>query len=380
MCGRIAITLAQTNPTVGDIDGNLSKIVDFVTSHAESDLVVFAECALTGYPLDDLVTRPGFLADVAEALDRLAAAARTLGGPYVLIGAPDRGANLPFNGAFLLGPDGSRRVAHKHDRPNDGPFDEVRTFAEGDLRGPFEVKGLKVGVMICEEMWHPTVARHLAGELADILLVINGSPYARGKNAVRIAHARRRIQETGLPLIYLNLVGGQDELVFDGGSFALNQGGSEVMRMAAFEEDHRTVEITFGQGGAGGYLEMTAENTDRYPEAAEADYIACVTALRDYVDKSGFKGVVIGESGGIDSALVSAMAVDALGEDRVLAVTMPSAITSDENLTDAHKVAAPSGSRSDRSRSRRWSPPSRPLSAIRETPGSPGRTSRPASA
>lgn len=339
MHDRVAVTLAQTNPVVGDLTGNLAAIIDIIKANVGSDLVAFAECALTGYPLDDLVTRPGFLADVAEKLDELTEAVRDLGGPHVLIGAPDRGANLPFNGAFLIGPDGSRRVAHKHDRPNDGPFDEVRTFAQGDLRGPFAVKGLRIGVMICEEMWHPTVAKHLAGELADVLLVINGSPYTREKNALRLAHARRRIRETGLPLIYLNLTGGQDELVFDGGSFALNQGGAEVMRMAAFEPDQRTLTVSYGRGKTD-FLEITDEKgLDTYPEADVADYLAAVTALRDYVEKSGFPGVVIGESGGIDSAFVSALAVDALGPERVLAVTMPSKISSGADLSDAHEVA-----------------------------------------
>ena len=343
MAKSLAIVVAQTNPTVGDLDGNLTEINDIVAANADADLIVFPECVLTGYPLDDLVTRQGFLADVAQRLDKLAAMVMTLNGPHVLVGAPQAGANLPFNAAFMLGPDGSRRIAHKFDRPNDGPFDEVRTFAQGDLRAPFDVKGVKVGVMICEEMWHPTVAKHLAGELADVLVVINGSPYTRCKEKVRLKHARRRVQETSLPLIYVNMVGGQDELVFDGASFAVNDEGSEVMRMPAFKATERKIEL---KGGFGESVELSCDAPlDPYPDPLRADYLACVLGLRDYVVKTGFKGVVIGESGGIDSALVTAMAVDALGPERVLAVTMPSRVTSGDNLSDAHRVADACGIR-----------------------------------
>lgn len=342
MADRLAIVVAQTNPVVGDLDDNLREIIRIVRDNKAADLVVFPECALTGYPLDDLVTRPGFLTDVAARLDALAAEVQSLGGPHVLVGAPDRGADLPFNGAFLLAPHGGRRVAHKHDRPNDGPFDEVRTFALGDLRGPFAIKGVRVGVMICEEMWHQPVARHLAGELADLLIVINGSPYTRDKHSqLRIPHARRRVAETGLPLLYVNLVGGQDELVFDGASFALSSRGDVVMQAPAFQTCERVV--IYDRGG------LTTDSAEGagggYPGTNVGDYQACVLALRDYVEKSGFPGVVIGESGGLDSAVVSAMAVDALGPDRVLAVTMPSRITSGENLSDAHAVAESLGIR-----------------------------------
>ena len=342
MAGRLAIVVAQTNPVVGDLDNNLSEIVRILRENASADLVVFPECALTGYPLDDLVTRPGFLTDVAVRLDALAAEVQAIGGPHVIVGAPDRGADLPFNGAFLLAPHGGRRVAHKHDRPNDGPFDEVRTFALGDLRGPFAIKGVRVGVMICEEMWHQHVARHLAGELADLLVVINGSPYTRDKHAgLRLPHARRRALENGLPLIYANLVGGQDELVFDGASFAISAHGEVLMQAPAFQTCERA--LTFDGGRL---IANSAESPiAAYPGTRIADYQACVLALRDYVDKSGFPGVVIGESGGIDSALVSAIAVDALGADRVLAVTMPSRITSGDNLSDAHAVAESLGIR-----------------------------------
>ena len=342
MTDRLAIVVAQTNPVVGDLDSNLSDILRIVRENESADLVVFPECALTGYPLDDLVTRPGFLTDVAARLDALAAEVQSLGGPHVLVGAPDRGADLPFNGAFLLAPHGGRKVAHKHDRPNDGPFDEVRTFALGDLRGPFAIKGVRVGVMICEEMWHQHVARHLAGELADMLIVVNGSPYTRDKHSrLRLPHARRRVAETGLPLLYVNLVGGQDELVFDGASFALSANGDTVMQAPAFQSCERVVVYQGGQLRA----DSAESAVESYPGPNIADYQACVLALRDYVEKSGFPGVVIGESGGIDSALVSAMAVDALGPDRVLAVTMPSRITSGDNLSDAHAVAESLGIR-----------------------------------
>jgi NAD+ synthase len=336
MTSGLRIVVAQLNATVGDVRGNLIKAQEFISQHSkDADLIVFPESFLAGYQADDLVLNAGFIASIEQAMTDLAAFVRG-GDVAVLIGAPEAGPDLPFNAAHLLYPDGVRRTARKVDLPNDGPFDEKRVFAPGELRKPFLLKGHRIGVVICEEMWHRTVTDHLAGELADVLIAINGSPYSRGKHkGVRLAHARRRVRETGLPLIYCNLIGGQDELVYDGASFALQPDGTHALALPAFEEAAGTVTILNGWLMSG-----RPEDFAQYPSDMEADYAACVLALRDYVEKNRFPGVVLGISGGIDSALVGAIAVDALGRDRVQGITMPSRITTGGALTDAHATAA----------------------------------------
>lgn len=335
MTSGLRIVVAQLNATVGDVRGNLLKAQEFIAQHSKgADLIVFPESFLAGYQADDLVLNAGFMTNIEQAVADLAAFVRG-GDVAVLIGAPEAGPDLPFNAAHMLYPDGTRRTARKVDLPNDGPFDEKRVFAPGELRKPFPLKGHRIGVVICEEMWHRTVTDHLAGELADILVAINGSPYSRGKhNGVRLAHAKRRVRETDLPLIYCNLVGGQDELVYDGASFALQPDGSHALALAAFEEAAGAVSLH------NGWLTQS-EPTEfaGYPKDLEADYAACVLALRDYVEKNRFPGVVLGISGGIDSALVGAIAVDALGRDRVQGITLPSAITSTDSLGDAEATA-----------------------------------------
>lgn len=332
------VAVGQLAPRVGDIDGNVARAIAFINEKSASDLCVLSECFVTGYPFEDLAFRPGFLARAHEGLEEIAAAVVALGGPSLLIGCPIAGTDRPYNAAVMLHPDGSRQVATKVDLPNIGVFDEVRHFLPGALRGPFTVAGLRVGVMICEEMWHGQVARHLADELADVLVVLNGSPYERGKHAIRLEHARRRVADAGVPLIYVNQVGGQDELVFDGGSFALEAGGRLVAQLpfetGSFEVDVVRKEGDGREGGSVGLLSSRG-NFAAYPDDMEADYRAIVMGLRDYVDRNGFPGVVLGMSGGIDSAFVAAVAVDALGPKRVQAITMPSRFNSQETLDDA---------------------------------------------
>jgi NAD+ synthase len=330
------IVLAQKNPCVGDIAANIDEAIAAVRKNRTSDLVVFAECFATGYPVEDLVLRPSFIATVAKELARFVAAVVEINGPAVVIGAPVAGPGLPYNAAIFVKPDSTTTVVTKYDRPNDGVFDEVRNFAQGALRGPIRWRGVNVGLGICEEMWHDRVARHLAGEGSDILIFINGSPYRREVMDLRMAHARRRVRETGLPLVYVNQVGGQDELVFDGASFVLDADGTLIARLPAFREDVRTVRFPF-----------VSHSIDAYPQGREADYLAAVLGLRDYVDKSGFKGVVLGMSGGIDSALATAIAVDALGHDRVQVVTMPWKVTAEDSVGDAYAAAEAVGVRCD---------------------------------
>ncbi len=326
MTPSLELVLAQLNPCVGDLQANTDRAIALIREHRGSDLVVFTECFLSGYPVEDLVLRPGFVAAVERQVARLTDAVVELAGPAVIVGAPEEGPDLPYNAAYFISPDGSKKVARKIDLPNSTVFDEVRHFAPGSLRAPVLYRGVRIGIGICEEMWHPQVSRHLAGELADLLIFINGSPYTRGKHkGARLAHARARVRETGLPLVYLNQVGGQDELVFDGASFVLDDKGTLCREMPAFSEE--VLKLTFPFGSQRPF--------QSYPSDVEADYVACVIGLRDYVDKNGFKNVVLGMSGGIDSALAGAMAVDALGTERVRALTLPSKVTSQENLSDA---------------------------------------------
>ena len=335
----LSILIAQLDPKVGEVRGNLSMAKDFVRAHlgANPDLIVFTECFLAGYPIEDLAIHPAFLAEVEKALADFTAFIADIGGPAVVIGAPEEGPDLPYNTAYFIFPDGTKKTARKLDLPNDGVFDEVRNFARGSLRPPIRFKGWRVGLGICEEMWHPEVSAHLASGLADLLLFINGSPYTRGKHlGDRIGHAIARVRETGLPLIYANQVGGQDELVFDGASFGVAAEFRIVNQMPAFETAHGW--FTLGEDGLsdGDKAWLAPKKALRYPQADQADYSACVLGLRDYVEKNGFKGVVLGLSGGIDSQLAATMAVDAFGADRVKAITLPSLVTADDSLSDAH--------------------------------------------
>ncbi|CAH1691980.1 Glutamine-dependent NAD(+) synthetase [Hyphomicrobiales bacterium] len=332
MTRKLNLVLAQLNPRVGDLRNNADRAIEVLRQHPDADVIVFPECFLTGYPIEDLVLRPAFLAATERELARVTEAVVAVGGPAVVMGAPEEGPALPYNAAYFISPDGSKKVARKRDRPNDGVFDEVRNFACGDFRPPIKFRGVRIGIGICEEMWHPSVAQDLAGELADVLIFINGSPYTRGKHRdQRMAHAKARVRETGLPLVYLNTVGGQDELVFDGASFVLDEKGLVRAQLPAFKESIQTISVPFGD---------EFPHQEPYPEDEVADYLACVLGLRDYVNKSRFMTVVLGMSGGIDSALVGTMAVDALGADRVKAVTLPSTITEKGDIADAVEVCA----------------------------------------
>jgi NAD+ synthase len=341
---RFTITIAQLNPTVGDVPGNAAK-ARAARAHAAAagaDLVLLPELFICGYPPEDLVLKPALQAACRAAVEELARGTAD-GGPAVLIGAPWVEGGKLYNAAALL--DGGRvaGVRFKVDLPNYGVFDEKRVFTPGPLPGPMNVRGVRLGVPICEDIWGPEPVECISETGGEIILVPNGSPYRRGVIDERLNVAVARVKEAGLPLVYANQVGGQDELVFEGASFVLNADLTFAAQLPAFREDHATV--SFVRTAAGWRAE--AGPIARLETGDEADYAACVLGLRDYVDKNRFPGVVLGLSGGIDSALCAAMAVDALGAERVRCVMLPYRFTSQDSLTDAAAIAKALGLRYD---------------------------------
>ena len=344
MIGRaneFAITLAQLNPTVGDIEGNAAK-ARAARARATADggdLVLLPELFIAGYPPEDLVLKPAFQAACRTAVEALARETAD-GGPAMLVGTPWVEEGKLYNACALL--DGGRIAAlrFKVNLPNYGVFDEKRLFEPGPAAGPVTVRGVRVGVPICEDIWleeaqdYENVVECLAETGAEIVVVPNGSPYARDKGDARLSVAVARVTESGLPLIYLNQVGGQDELLFDGASFALNADYSVAAQLPAFEEHITTLRWTRTADGW-----CCAGPIAQLPEGDQADYAACVLGLRDYVTKNGFPGVLLGISGGIDSALCAAMAVDALGADRVRGVMLPYRFTAQTSIDDAAELA-----------------------------------------
>ena len=344
MTDSLTIAMAQMNPTVGAIRANQSRILDLRAEAGArgADLVVFPELSVCGYPPEDLVLKPFFLDRVQAAVAELAAATGD-GGPAILIGAPWREGGKTHNAALLLDGGKVASVRFKHDLPNYGPFDEKRVFSAGPVPGPVNFRGVRLGVMVCEDMWTPDVAETLAETGAELLIVPNGSPFEVDKQDRRLQLAIARVTETGLPLLYVNQVGGQDELVFDGMSFALDARSALVAQFPGFVEH---VGLTHWTRDGGGW---TGASTERVPPAdtLSAIYHAMMLGLRDYVEKNRFPGVILGMSGGIDSALSAAVAVDALGPHRVHCVMMPSPYTSRDSLEDAAECAAMLGAKLD---------------------------------
>jgi NAD+ synthase len=348
---ELTIAIAQTNPTVGDIPGNVARIhaMRGDAARAGADLVVYSELVVVGYPPEDLVLKQAFQEEARRAVEKLARDTAD-GGPALIVGAPwvDRGK---LYNAMLLLRDGRVATArYKHDLPNYGVFDEKRVFAPGPVPGPMAFPlpvgdQVRIGGMVCEDMWTGDVAEGLEESGAEILIVPNGSPFEHDKQDIRLNLAVARVTETGLPLIYCNQVGGQDELVFDGASFVLNADRRLAAQARAFEED---LLITRWRRGEDGVWACTEGRVEAGVEGLEAIYQAMCLGLRDYVDKNRFPGVVLGLSGGIDSALSAAVAVDALGPERVHAVMMPSRYTSESSLEDAAAVARALGIRLDR--------------------------------
>ena len=341
---RLAIAVAQLNPIVGDVAGNADRVRRARKQAAGegADLVIFPELFIAGYPPEDLVLKPVFQAACRAAVEALARDTAD-DGPAVIVGTPWVEGGKLYNAIALL--DGGRITAlrFKVDLPNYGVFDEKRVFTPGPLPGPVSFRGVRLGVPICEDIWGPEPVECITETGGEILLVPNGSPYRRNVMDERLNAAVARVKESGLPLLYVNQVGGQDELVFEGASFVLNSDASLAGQLPAFQE---AVALTHWERSASGWRCVKAPMV-KLEEGDKADYATCVLGLRDYVEKNGFKGVVLGLSGGIDSALCAAIGVDALGKDRVRAVMLPYKFTSQESLADAAAVAKALGIRYD---------------------------------
>jgi NAD+ synthase len=335
------ITLAQLNPTVGDIAGNLAKArhARAEAVAARADVIVFPELFISGYPPEDLVLKPSFQASCRAAIEELARDTAD-GHTAMLIGTPWVEDGRLYNACALLDEGRIAALRFKVNLPNYGVFDEKRVFARGAPAGPVTVSGVRLGVPVCEDIWveesgdYENVVETLAETGAEIIVVPNGSPYARGKGDARLSVAVARVTESGLPLVYVNQVCGQDELVFDGASFALNADLSVAAQLPAFAES--LTHLDWYKGGQGWRCSGAAAAV---PDGDEADYAACVLGLRDYVAKNGFPGVLLGISGGIDSALCAAIAVDALGAGRVSGVMLPSRYTSPTSIDEAAELA-----------------------------------------
>jgi NAD+ synthase (glutamine-hydrolysing) len=355
---KTRIALAQINVTVGDFAGNIAKIVNAArAAHRDgAKLLIAPELALSGYPPEDLLLRPAFYAASAAALAELAAQLKQFAGLHVIVGHPHRdgasrhgNANPPiergmppvdtYNAASLIVDGDIAGTYLKQELPNTEVFDEKRYFASDAQALVFTLDGVRYGVVICEDIWHASAAQIAKAAGAEVIVIPNGSPYHLNKVATRVDIVRARIAETGLPMIYVNLVGAQDELVFDGGSFVVDGKGEVVAKMAQFKEGHAIVEFD-------GATPLKGEIVPDEPLEAQV-YAALVLGVRDYIGKNGFPGAIIGLSGGVDSALVLAVARDALGPERVRAVMMPSRYTADISTTDAADMARRVGVRYD---------------------------------
>jgi len=342
MTDRLKIAFAQMNQRVGDLEGNAAAMLEMRRKAAGADLLLCPELQLIGYPPEDLVLKPEFVRQTMECAERLVDATAEPG-PAMLIGTVVNEGGLNYNAVLLA--DGGRVIGRtlKRELPNYGTFDEKRIFAPGPLPEPLDFKGVKIGVPICEDIWQEIVCGHLADSGADMLLVPNGSPYELDKDDIRYRLVRSRAVQTGLPIAYINRVGGQDELVFDGSSFVIHPDGERVVQLCDWNE---ALIVTEWERTGQGWRCMTREShaLDAFPQDV---YQAMVVGLRDYVGRNGFPGVILGLSGGIDSALSAAVAVDALGPDKVWGVMLPSKYTSEESLEDARECARLLGCRHD---------------------------------
>ena len=335
MSDQFKITLAQLNATVGDLKGNADKVMKAweKARDEQSNIIAFPELFITGYNPQDLILKPAFQKASTETIQKIAEACSQ--GPAIAVGGPFCDEKNLYNAYYILSGGKIQAVIKKHHLPNQEVFDEVRLFSSGNVDGPFQVDQMRIGSPICEDAWHSDIVETLAETGAQTLLVPNGSPYYRSKTEIRQNVMVSRVVESGLPLVYLNLVGGQDDQVFDGGSFVLNPGGELVLQMPQFEE---SVETCVFKKSAGSWKAEVGHKS-RILEPLESDYFAMVMGLRDYCKKAGFDRVVIGLSGGVDSALVATIAADALGPQSVRAVMLPSEYTSKGSLDDAAELS-----------------------------------------
>jgi len=336
MSDRLIIALAQLNPVMGDIPGNLARAraARAEAAKAGADIVLFSEMFITAYPPEDLVLKPALQEDAREAIEKLARDTAD-GGPALLIGTPWEDEGRLYNAVAYLDGGEIKAITRKVDLPNYGVFDDKRVFAVGPMPVPITVRGVRIGVPICEDIWTPNIVDHLVKGGAEFLLVPNGSPFEAGKEDVRLGHITARVTESGLPLAYLNQLGGQDEIVFDGASLVMNADCGIPVSLPRWQEK---LVITHWSRDERGWVCAPGEQAPQ-EDRSRAVYQAMVLGLRDYVNKNRFKSVVLGMSGGIDSALSAAVAVDALGADRVRCVMMPSRYTSAESLEDAEGCA-----------------------------------------
>lgn len=343
MTDTLSIAMAQINQRVGDLAGNADAMLAWRARAGAVDLVLFPEQQLIGYPAEDLVLKPAFQKAAAQELERLAAATAD-GGPAMLVGSILKEGGALYNIVALLDGGKITAIRKKHELPNYGTFDEKRIFASGPLPDPVAFRGVRLGLPVCEDGWLPNVCTHLAAQGAELLISVNGSPYEIDKDDRRLEQVfAARVAETGLPLLFLNRVGGQDELVFDGSSFVLNADGAAAHRLPDWEEH---LAVTHWRKGDAGWICGAGELAEWEDHPADI-YSAMVLALRDYVDRNRFPGVVLGLSGGIDSAICAAIAADALGPKRVWCVMLPSRFTGQQSIDLASECAKMIGCRLD---------------------------------
>ena len=333
--GKLAIALAQLNPHLGNVTANKEKLISAYAKSCNlgADVLITPEMYLAGYPCDDLVYRDDFMAEIDAALHEMAALTQQ-GDAALIVGAPRKQDEFIYNSLFVLD---EGKICHYYDKinlPNYGVFDDKRNFEAGKRIGPISVRGWRLGIAICEDIWTPDICETLQEAGAQILISLNASPFEIGKQDKRMATTISRMSENSLPMIYLNMVGGQDEIIFDGNSFALNVGGELVSHLPSFAETVSIVTATTELG-----VNKLTGQVSKPEEGTSACYSALMIGIRDYVEKNNFPGVVLGLSGGIDSALVAALAADAIGPEKVVAIMMPSQFTSDISLDDAKSLA-----------------------------------------
>ncbi len=331
---KLKVSIAQINPTVGAISYNLDKILKVREKHSSCDLVIYSECVLTGYPVEDLVGRPEFMYEVHDAIEKLSQIVKSDNLPEIIIGSPYLHHGKVYNAAIYFSKNGNTEIRFKSELPNYDVFDEMRNFHRGKPTDnlPIEIKGFKIGLMICEDGWLPNVTRNLRKHDCEAIFWINGSPFCQGKDKDRkdILHKLNQ-KEPHIPLFYINQVGGQDDVVFDGASFVSNKEDKIIAQLPAFLEAEAEFELSKTENSPIEVKPISNNPISPYPQHEEAIYNALMLALRDYVEKNRFPFVILGLSGGIDSALVAAIAGDALGADKVWAIRLPSKWTSDES-------------------------------------------------